>query len=81
MNTNPLNHQEGMRWTDAAVVALVLTAATFFTVFLPTWSMEDIKVRTFEFAFACLQFIGAGFFTQFIALAGLHKLTEKKTEK
>ena len=79
VNSNPLDHnsENPMNWKDAAVVSLILTLATYFTVFLPTWTILKIELATLEFVYATIQFVGASFFTQFIALAGLHAVTKK----
>lgn len=68
------SESETMSWRDAAIVATVLTAASFFTVFLTGISYEAINGNPGLVAFNAIVFLGKEWFTLFVALAGLGKL-------
>ena len=81
LNSNFTNHNDGPTWQDAAKIALILTIAALFTTYLTDWTATTITEAPIEFMVGIFKFFGAAFFTNFIALAGLNKLTQKKDEE
>jgi len=65
-----------MPWRDAAIVASVLTAASFFTVFLTALPFEAIASNPGLCLYNSVVFVGKEWFTIFIGLAGLGKISE-----
>lgn len=79
MNINPNGGK--MTWQDACKVALILRCAMLFTVFLPLYSYGVIRSDIGSFCFAFIQFFGAGFFTDFVTLAGINAYSSNKKNK
>lgn len=77
-NSSVTEKKESMSWKDAAKVAAVLTIASLFTMFLPRRGAPLNPEEWSVFIWEVLLFIGQAFFTNFIALAGLSKLTDSK---
>ena len=77
-NSSVVEKKESMSWTDAAKVALVLTIGLLFTMFLPGRVAPTTPEEWSVFMWELLLFMGQAFFTQFIALSGLSKLTNSK---
>jgi len=81
--TNPDNEsvtekKESMSWKDAAKVSAVLTVGLLFTIFLPGRPAPTNPEVWSVFMWEVLLFSGQAFFTNFIALAGLSKITDSK---
>jgi len=71
----PKEKEEHMSWKDAAIVSLVLTLFQVFTVFLTLYDWSRIVANPNVFLFDFLKFAGSVFFTTFVALTGLAKLS------
>ena len=79
---NPFTASNPMSWEDAAKISLVLTAAFYFIYFLPKYALwSQVTTDLGQFLWETLQFLGAGFFANFIGLTGLVKLTTKQAAK
>ena len=81
--TNPDNEsvtekKESMSWKDAAKVSAVLTIGLLFTMFLPGRGAPANPEEWSVFMWEVLLFSGQAFFTNFIALAGLSKISDSK---
>ncbi|GAI19766.1 unnamed protein product, partial [marine sediment metagenome] len=64
VKVNPLRNQpDTMPLKDACIVAMLLTLASFFTVFYPTLTWIGMMDEPGAAAFAILGFIGGQFFT------------------
>lgn len=77
-NSSVVEKKESMSWRDAAKVAAVLTIGLLFTMFLPGRGAPVNPEAWSVFMWELLLFMGQAFFTQFIALSGLSKLTDSK---
>jgi len=67
---------ETMSWRDAAIVASVLSAASFFTVFLTGLPFEAIASNPGLCVYNAVVYVGKEWFTLFIGLAGLGKIAQ-----
>lgn len=67
--------QSSMSYKDAAIVSLILAIGAYFIGFLAGFGYSDLT-NWGEFCFDSIKFIGAIFFTDFIALTGLSKLAK-----
>ena len=81
--TNPVNDsvttkEEPMSWEDAAKVAAILAVALLFTMFLPGRPAPATPEEWSVFMWEVLLFMGQAFFTNFIALSGLSRITGSK---
>lgn len=74
-NASVIEKKESMSWKDAAKVSAVLTVACLFTIFLPGRGMPTNPEEWSVFMWGVLLFIGQAFMTNFVALAGLSKMT------
>lgn len=81
INTNALNSNGGMTYADAAKIAMILTVAGFFTVFLPLYDVARITEETVIFCYNLTIYFGGSFFTQFLLLTGLSKYTAQPQTK
>lgn len=80
LKINPFATSNPMTWKEAAIISGVLTAGSFFTVFLVGYNLLGVNEDLPQFCFAVIQFLGASFFTDFIGLAGLAQLTQKSVK-
>jgi len=79
LKVNPLrNDPQTMPLKDAIIVALILTMASFFTVFYPTLVFTEMTVNPSQAVFYAVGFIGGQFFTNLVVLAGLSKYTNSR---
>lgn len=70
-------HEEvPMPWRDAAIVSLVLTLAQYFIVFLPLKGYNDV-LNLPIFFLDSVKCLGASFFSNFMALAGLREYSKR----
>ena len=81
MNSNILNSNGGATYQDAFKIAVILTIAAYFTVFMPLWGLEAIEANPVKFCYDTIQFAGASVATQFVFLSGLNKYTQPKKEE
>jgi hypothetical protein len=79
MNTNPKNSL--MSFKDAMGISGILTTARFFSVFLPLYTVGAIKGDPYSFCFALVQFLGSGFFSDFLLLTGLNRYYHKNNKQ
>jgi len=70
-----------MPWRDAAIVASALTAASFFTVFLTGLPFEAIASNPGLCLYNAVVFVGKEWFTIFIGLAGLGKISQDLSKR
>jgi len=70
--------EESMSWVDAAKVSAILTIGLIFTLFMPRRTLPTNKEESIKYAYELFIFAGSAFFTNFIALAGLSKITNSK---
>jgi len=73
--------EKTISWRDAAIVSGVLTLASFCTVYLPGYPYEEICRDVGLFLYESVVYVGKEFFTLWVALAGLGKITERVRAK
>lgn len=81
MKLNPFESSNLMSLKDASRLAIILTLAEYFTVFMVFWGYEAIISNIGQFCYETIVFICGFFFTKLIAIAGLTKYLSNKSEK
>ena len=83
LRINPLKNSNNspMPFTDAAIVAFILTAASFFTVYYPTLTFTGVLSNLAETVFYAVGYVGGQFFTNFLTLTGLSRYFVSKEGK
>lgn len=70
-------NEEHMTYREAAIVALVLTMAQFFTTFLTLFDWTRVATNPNAFMFEMVKFVGATFFSIFVILSGMARYLSK----
>lgn len=79
VKVNPLRNQpDTMPLKDACIVALILTFASFFTVFFPAMTFTGVLENPAATVWYSIGYLGGQFFTNMIVLGGLAKYTNSR---
>ena len=63
---------------DAAIVALLLTIAGFFTVYMPLYAYSHLLDNLGEFCYESIRYLGSSFFTYLVTLTGISRYIVSK---
>lgn len=77
MNINPFNRANPLSWKDAAIISAISATATYVLTFLVNASYGQVIADPGSFAFDSLKLWLAGYFGNFITLAGLETLIKR----
>lgn len=79
VKVNPLRNQpDTMPLKDACIVALILTLASFFTVFFPTMTFAGVLENPGAAVWYSVGYFGGQFFINLVVLGGLAKYTNSR---